>query len=169
MLCVIARFICGAISGIVSLRNFSCGASHALCRYETFLRSVSRFVSLQIFFAERLTLCVIARFFCVASHTLCHCETFVCGAVSRFMSLRDFSAECLMLCVIARFICGASHALCRCEIYLRSGLTICVVEKFICGAISRSVSLRDFFAYHSKTYYLSPIIKYPFAYLSQPF
>ena len=64
--CVIARFICGAISHVMLLRDFSCGASHALCHCETFLRS-------------DFTHCAVARFICVA--------------VSRFVSLRDLFAE----------------------------------------------------------------------------
>ena len=36
---VIAKFICRAVSRCLLLRGFSCGASHPLCRCETFLHT----------------------------------------------------------------------------------------------------------------------------------
>ena len=53
--CVIARFICVAISCFMSLRDLFAKRSHALCRYEVFLRSISRVVSLRDFLRSDLT------------------------------------------------------------------------------------------------------------------
>ena len=130
-LCVIARLFCVAVSDVVSLRDFSCEASHALCRCEIYLRSglprcvIARFfcgaisciVSLRDLFAEHLTRCVVARFICEAVLRFLSLRDFSCGAVLRVASLRGLFAE-------------QSHDLCRCEIFLRSDFTLCVIARF---------------------------------------
>ena len=111
-------FSCGAISGIVSLRDFSAEQFHALCCCKIFLRSVSRIVSLQDFSCGVVSRVVSLRDFFLRSNLIrCVVERLFVRSVSRSVSLRDFS-------------CVASHALCRCKIYLRSSLTCCVVARF---------------------------------------
>ena len=63
--CVIARFICEAVSRVVSLRGFSCVA-------------VSRIVSLRGFSCVAISRVVLLRDFSAEQfHVLCRCETFL--------------------------------------------------------------------------------------------
>ena len=61
---VVARLFCVAVSRVVSLRDFSCGASHTLCCCEIFCGAVSHIVLLRDLFAKRF-------------HVVCCCEAFL--------------------------------------------------------------------------------------------
>ena len=132
MRCVVARFICVAVSRFVSLRDF--------------LRSVSRSVLLRDFSAERfhtlchckiflrsgLTCCVVTKFFSRSSLTHYVVARLFCGAISRVVLLRDFSCGAISRVVPLRDLFAEwFHALCRCETFLRSNLTLCVVAKLL--------------------------------------
>ena len=118
MRCVIARFICVAVSRgfvvarlfvrsvsrIVSLRDLFAEWFYALCRCEAFR-------------AERLTHCVIARFICKTVSGIVSLRDFFCVAISRSLSLRDLFAK-------------RSYDFCHCKIFLRSDLMRCVVARF---------------------------------------
>ena len=182
--CVVERLFVRSVSRSVSLQIFlRSGLTHYVV-VKLFCEAISRVVSLRVFFAKRsLALHRCEAFLAEQSHALCHCEIFL-RSVSCVVLLRDFLRSDFTHCAVARFICvavsrclllrgflcGASHALCRCEAFVcRAVSRGYVVTRLFLRSVSRSVLLRVFFAYHSKTYYLSPIIKYPFAYLSQPF
>ena len=55
----------------MSLRDFLCGASHALCHCEIFCGAVSRIVSLRDFLRSGLTIFVVARLFVRSDLTRC--------------------------------------------------------------------------------------------------
>ena len=90
--CVIARFICGTISRIVSLRDFS---------------------------AEHLTRCVVARLFVRSDLTRCVVARLFVRSVSHIVSLRDFSCGAShALCRCEIFLAERFHVVCCCEAFL---------------------------------------------------
>ena len=104
--CVVARLFCGAVSHIMSLRNFFCAAVSCVVSLQNF--SAWRSYALyhcEAFLRSGLTHCVVARFFCVVLSRCLLLRDFSCVAVSGVVSLRNFFAE-------------RSYVLCRCEIFL---------------------------------------------------